>query len=261
MKMHPVFIMIAVAALAAGGCAAPFSNPGTRDAAHPDPEHNARSSLDWAGAYRGVLPCADCAGIETALLLTPEGTYSAWSRYRGKSDEVFLEQGSFTWNEAGSTITLAGRQPVRYFVGENRLTRLALDGSRITGALAEHHILARLPDGITGKHWRLVELNGRPVPALRREPYLILQVTDGRVNGFGGCNTFTGAYKLDEAASRVGFDRLASTLMACPSGMDVERAFHDVLRTVDNYSLSDGHLTLNRARMAPLGRFEAVYLP
>jgi hypothetical protein len=42
--------------------------------------------------------------------------------------------------------------------------------------------------------------------------------------------------------------------------MDVEEAFHEVLRAVDNYSLDGKRLTLNRARMAPLARFEAVYL-
>ena len=40
--------------------------------------------------------------------------------------------------------------------------------------------------------------------------------------------------------------------------MDVENAFHEALRTADNYSLDGDRLTLNRARMAPLARFEAV---
>lgn len=257
MKIHQVFVLIAVAALAMGGCTTPAANT---DALNPDPAHNARNSLDWAGAYRGVLPCADCEGIETVVILANDGAYSTQSKYLDKGDKVFSEQGNFTWNEAGNTITLAGRQPVQYFVGENRLTRLALDGSRITGNLAESYVLAKLTDGVTEKYWKLVELNGRPVPALKREPHLIFKIADGRVNGFGGCNTFTGSYKLDEVASRISFDQVASTMMACPSGMEVEQAFHEILRTADNYSLNGDHLTLNRARMAPLARFEAVYL-
>jgi heat shock protein HslJ len=98
------------------------------------------------------------------------------------------------------------------------------------------------------------------VPPLKREPYLIIKAEGGRVNGFGGCNSFTGSYKLNEAESRISFSQVASTMMACVSGMDVEKAFHEVLRSVDNYSLNGDHLTLNRARMAPLARFEAVYL-
>jgi|AGTN01.2.fsa_nt_gi Uncharacterized lipoprotein NlpE involved in copper resistance len=257
MKTHPVFVLIAVAALAIGGCTTPAART---DFPNPDPAHNSRNSLDWAGAYRGVLPCADCEGIETVVILADGGTYSTQSKYLGKGTEVFSEQGRFTWNEAGSTITLAGRQPVQYFVGENRLTRLALDGSRITGDLAENYVLTKLTDDVTEKYWKLVELNGRPVPALGREPHLILKAGDGRVNGFGGCNTFIGSYKLDPATSRISFGQVASTMMACASGMDVEHAFHEVLRTVDNYSLNGDSLTLNRARMAPLARFEAVYL-
>ena len=34
-----------------------------------------------------------------------------------------------------------------------------------------------------------------------------------------------------------------------------EREFLDMLARVDNYSLGDGTLSLNRARMAPLARF------
>ncbi|MEZ5488460.1 MAG: META domain-containing protein [Steroidobacteraceae bacterium] len=170
------------------------------------------------------------------------------------------EQGRFTWNDAGNTITLAGQQPVQYFVGENRLTRLALDGSRVSGVLPDNHVLTKLIDGITEKYWKLVELNGRSVPTLQREPHLILKAADGRVNGFGGCNSFTGSYKINEATARISFEQIASTMMACPSGTDVEKAFHEALRSADSYSFSEDHLTLNRARMAPLARFEAVYL-
>jgi heat shock protein HslJ len=257
MKMHPVLAMILVAVLAAGGCMAPITRT---DALDPDPSHNASNSLDWAGAYRGVLPCADCEGIETVVVLAEGGTYSTHSRYLGKDHKVFSEEGRFTWNKKGNTVTLADRKLSRYFVGENRLTRLTLDGAPINGTLAENYVLAKLADGVTEKYWKLIELNGQPLPALIREPYFILKAPNSRVNGFGGCNTFTGSYKINEAVSRISFDQVASTLMACPSGMDVEEAFHEVLRAVDNYSLDGKRLTLNRARMAPLARFEAVYL-
>lgn len=31
--------------------------------------HNRRISVELAGVYKGILPCADCAGIETNLIL------------------------------------------------------------------------------------------------------------------------------------------------------------------------------------------------
>ncbi len=57
----------------------------------------------------GVLPCADSEGIETVVTLARDGTYRAPSKYLGKSAEVVTEQGGFTWNPAGNTVTFAGR--------------------------------------------------------------------------------------------------------------------------------------------------------
>ena len=252
---------IVAVAFAAGGCTAPVMEAGIPN---PNPAHNARNSLDWAGTYRGTLPCADCPGIETIVSLASDGTYRTQSKYLERSVPASSEHGRFTWNEAGNTVTLEGSPPAKYYVGENQLIRLALDGSRITGPLAEHHVMTKVADGadgmVTEKYWKLVELNGKPVPKLEREPHLILKAEGGRVNGFGGCNGFAGTYELDEARSRIRFGKLASTMKACASGMEVEDAFHRVLQTVDNYSLSGDRLSLNKARMAPLARFEAVYL-
>jgi uncharacterized lipoprotein NlpE involved in copper resistance len=81
--------------------------------------------------YRGVIPCADCQGIETVVILKSDGTFTTHFKYLGKGDEVFSKEGRFTWNAAGSIVTLAG--DAQYVVGENHLTRLAHDGSRVTG--------------------------------------------------------------------------------------------------------------------------------
>lgn len=255
--MKPLVIaMSAAAALMTAGCMEPGSvNSGGSAAAD-----NSRNSLDWAGTYRGVLPCADCEGIETIVTLGSDGSYTSQSRYLGKGKEIFSERGNFTWNAAGSQVTFDGSQPARYAVGENKLTRLSLDGTSITGPLAEHYVMAKQGEGVTEKYWKLVELNGRPVPALDREPHFILKAQDKSVIGFGGCNRFSGSFTLDESAARIRFGQVASTMMACSTGMDVESEFHKVLNTADNYSLHGDTLTLNRARMAPLARFEAVYL-
>lgn len=106
---------------------------------------NARTSLDWAGTYHGVLPCADCAGIATTVTLAADGSYRTELRYLGKPDGQFHSAGHFTWNAAGSTVTLEGSESARYFVAENRLIRLARDGTRITGPLAAHYVLTKTP--------------------------------------------------------------------------------------------------------------------
>lgn len=226
----------------------------------PDAAHNSRNSLDWAGTYRGMLPCADCEGIETVVTLRSDGSYTSSVRYLGKDGEPIIGEGTFEWNAEGSTISIPGDEPVRYQVGENQLIRLALDGSKITGPLADHFVLTKSTEGITEKYWKLIELDGKPVPPLEGEPHLILKAEGGRVIGFGGCNNFTGGYTLDEQTLRISFGQLASTMQACPTGMDVERSFGEMLERVDNYTLDGDHLSLNRARMAPLARFEVVWL-
>jgi heat shock protein HslJ len=119
------------------------------------------------------------------------------------------------------------------------------------------------PDGITEKYWKLIEINGKTVAGddLPKQPFIILKAEGNLVTGNGGCNTLTGTYEIDRTANRIKFSQMATTLMACLN-MEVEDQLKRALEMADNYSLSsDGkYLSLNRARMAPLARFEVVYL-
>ncbi len=45
---------------------------------------NSLTSLDWAGTYQGILPCADCPGIKTQLVLNSDMTYQAENQLPGK---------------------------------------------------------------------------------------------------------------------------------------------------------------------------------
>ena len=116
----------------------------TETAAVPD-MHTAQVSLDYEGKYKGVLPCADCEGIETELTLESGGKYTLQTTYLGKKETAFEKSGTFTWSENGSTITLSDitDAPNRYFVGENQLFQLDMEGNRITGELADKYILRK----------------------------------------------------------------------------------------------------------------------
>ena len=106
--------------------------------------HNSQNSLDWQGTYKGTLHCADCEGIETAITLKSDKTFSIATKYLRKgSDKVFEQKGAFTWDKTGSIISLEGlkEKPYLYKVGENSLTQLDMEGKKITGALAKKYIL------------------------------------------------------------------------------------------------------------------------
>jgi uncharacterized lipoprotein NlpE involved in copper resistance len=107
--------------------------------------HNARNALDYYGIYKGVLPCADCEGIETEIELSSENLFVKKTKYLGKEgDNIFEEKGIFEWNEDGNIITLKGIEPPNmYFAGENTITHLDLQGQKVTGALQELYILRK----------------------------------------------------------------------------------------------------------------------
>jgi heat shock protein HslJ len=106
-------------------------------------------------------------------------------------------------------------------------------------------------------HWKLIELNGKPVTAddVSREAFIQLIAESGRVTGNGGCNVMSGTYELS-SPNRIQFSKMASTKMACEK-MDVEDRFHKALETADSYYLKGDTLQLIRARMAPLAIFIA----
>lgn len=107
-------------------------------------------------------------------------------------------------------------------------------------------------------HWTLISLNGADVAANSKgeKPYLVLDSKSRRVSGFGGCNRLTGKYEAK--ANRVTFGEMASTMMACPTGMDTEQAFSKTLEKVTTWKVTGQELDLFDSSGKSLARFEAV---
>lgn len=110
--------------------------------------------------------------------------------------------------------------------------------------------------------WRLTELMGKKIeqPADSAAAIVIrFDAATGQVTGFAGCNHFFGSYQ-ETGPGRVRLEKIASTMKACTEGetMDNETTLLRLLETVDNYALNGRTLSLHRARMAPLARFEAL---
>lgn len=89
---------------------------------------------------------------------------------------------------------------------------------------------------IEGPGWQLIPPDGQaPVATVRFEA--------GRVQGFGGCNQFMGAYTID--GDQVNLDSLASTMMACEAAvMEAESTFLAALGGAHRISFDAGQLTL-----------------
>lgn len=106
-------------------------------------EHNAMNSLDYKGVYKGVLPTASGSGMDVMIELS-DSTYNKKILYVGKGDKAIYTKGAYSWNKEGNTITLEGEdKPNQYFVGENTLTQLDIDGNKIKGEIEEDYILRK----------------------------------------------------------------------------------------------------------------------
>ena len=113
---------------------------------------------------------------------------------------------------------------------------------------------------ITETYWRLVELRSKLVPRPttpdKKEIHIKLK-KDGSVEGFAGCNGFGGHFELKDS-SGIAFTNLMGTMMAC-GDLTTENKLFEVLREADNYIHLSKKLILNKAKMAPLARFEADF--
>lgn len=230
--------------------------------------HNAANALDWHGTYEGVVPCADCEGIKTVVTLSKDMTYTLIATYLGKPGKPFETSGTFAWNDAGSTVILAGlvQRPSQYFVGEGYLLQLDMGGKKIEGASASSYRLQKregaapaggTPAGLVGTTWYLKAIQGKDValePGEKR-PFIGLRSEGSRASGFAGCNTFTGTFEAKDP-DRLAFSKLAVTRMMCPD-MEIETKFLEALGMADSYAIRDNKLMLHKARMAPLAVFEA----
>jgi heat shock protein HslJ len=227
---------------------------------------DSRNTLNWTGTYKGVLPCADCEGIETIVHLDGNLTYQVSTQYLGKSKEVSRQEGTFSWSKDGSMITLNrasnSEAAARFKVSKDQLISLDTKGNPIEGALAAKYMLQKEAGVITEKYWKLLSLAGKSVapPAEgQREAHFTLKTSDNRVQGNGGCNTLFGTYKL-AAGSQISFSGIGSTRMACVQPTP-EADFIKALETANRYTLSgEDTLVLSRDGEAPLAKFAAVYM-
>lgn len=106
---------------------------------------NSKTSLDWAGTYKGTIPCADCPGIDETIEIKADGTFKLVDHYQERKEGHFEEEGKYEWDTTGNKIilTLKDGSKKQVAVHEGSLLLLDQEGNVITGNLAENYRLKK----------------------------------------------------------------------------------------------------------------------
>ncbi|MGV9004588.1 copper resistance protein NlpE N-terminal domain-containing protein [Flavobacterium sp.] len=253
-------------------------------------------STAYIGSYMGVLPCADCEGMETIITINENNTYTKSVHYLGKGSKVFEQKGSFSWNSLGNVLKLNDIEnaPNQYLVIKGKMIQLDLDGTIIEGNLEKQYELSKQPEIVSqleivssdndkinlnnkleasasleqvnpaeGKFtlaetkWKLIELNGITIKQKGIKPNILkMNTSDGKFWAYAGCNNMFGTYAMPKT-NTISFSEIASTRMACPN-MVTENELMRTLEETTKYVLDKETLTFYGSGKIPTATFVAL---
>jgi len=260
MKTKNIVLIIITVAVIFGGIMYLVKNTNissdkqARDATQVD-SHTSQNALDWEGTYSGTMPCADCEGIKTTVMLSKENKFTYQTQYLGKGDgKVFTDTGTFAWNNNGSVIHLKTADATEGLpdmqVGENKLTLLDGDGKVVVGALADMYVLRKdtavsnngavsnthkamyekdkavFPKTLAGYERYVIDL-----PQEENEDKFEVEILVGKTDKFDCNNQMLSGTFETKTIEGFGYDyyvfksdgTIASTMMGCPDNTKIEK--------------------------------------
>lgn len=116
-------------------------------------------------------------------------------------------------------------------------------------------------ESLLDTYWKLTRLYNQPVIVHdgQREPSITLASGDDlRVSGSDGCNRIMGSFQVKD--NKLKFNKMASTMMACPSDSGIAQRYHEALEQVQFWRIQGQHLELSDKDGKTLARFQAVHL-
>ena len=256
----------------------------------------ANDSQDFIGTYIGVLPCADCEGMETKLTINENNTFTKSVHYLGKGTKVFEQKGTISWNKLGNVIELNEVQnaPKTYLVSKNKLLQLDMEGNIIDGTMAQEYQLSKQTENssatleneitenekvnLNNKHessasvekvnqaegkftlaetkWKLEQLNGKTIKQNGNKPNIL------KLNSAdGNFSAYAGCNSMFgsyamPSSNTISFSSIGATRMACLN-MSTENGFMRMLESTKRYVLDKEILTFYGSGKTPIATFVA----
>lgn len=109
---------------------------------------------------------------------------------------------------------------------------------------------------LANTYWKAITINAQTVNVRTKEPFIQFD-KDYRVNGFLGCNNFSGSYSTEQHT--ITLSQLASTKKMCSENMDQEAAMSNVLNNTSKWEITGESLKLKNNSGNTLATFNAVY--
>lgn len=110
---------------------------------------NKQTTFLTNGIWLGMLPCADCEGIDYQLNLKNDFTFKQKSAYKGKSEELFIDEGNWSF-VSDSIISVDGSDDRKLFLVTGKdLILLDQDGNRIESDFEEKYHLHKDPSTVS----------------------------------------------------------------------------------------------------------------
>ncbi len=137
---------------------------------------NAQVTVIPAGTFYGIIPCADCNGIETYIELNANKTGMIQEKYLGKEDKVSIA--SIRWQMKQNIVTLYENETQKgsYQFSNSQLKKLDINGKPIKGSLASKYILLKKSVATTNSAWMNKKQKGIDVIAMGNEPSWSLEL-------------------------------------------------------------------------------------
>ena len=97
-----------------------------------------------SGTFEGTLPCADCSGIKTELVISEDGKCKLTETYMAKKEKQFVSEGEIVRGEGGRfSLTDKDGTVRQYELTDNTIAVLDAEGKKAEGELADKYILTK----------------------------------------------------------------------------------------------------------------------
>ncbi len=210
--------------------------------------------------------------IEPALSLSGMFSYMADAAgftecLTGKRMPVAMEGGYLELERAYLAADVEPPALVMASVEARIAQRMPMEGSGMVPTLVVDRFLHLAPGEecptpfanapLRDTYWKLAFAGGQAVlPSEGQpDPHIVLRSEEERLAGSDGCNRLIGGYTVN--GSSISFGQMASTMMACPGGMDVAKRLADALGAASGWRILGRQLELSDAAGELLARFEA----